>query len=58
MKKPEFNPDEKMKIAAAFQHPNVKVILTPPTTHKKKEGPEAGKSEKDAADDKEIRMER
>jgi hypothetical protein len=31
----------------------------PPVTHKKKEGADgAGKSEKDAADDKEIRMER
>jgi cullin 3 len=58
MKKPEFAPEEKMKIAAAFQNPNVKVVFTPPTTHKKKEGPEAGKSEKDVADDKEIRMER
>ena len=59
MKKPEFAPEEKMKIATAFQHPNVKVVFTPPTTHKKKEAPgEGGKSEKDAADDKEIRMER
>jgi hypothetical protein len=34
------------------------VTFTPAITHKKKEGAEAGKSEKDAADDKEIRMER
>jgi hypothetical protein len=58
MKKPEFAPDEKMKIATTFQHPNVKVVFTPPTTHKKREGPEAGKTEKDAADDKEIKTER
>jgi hypothetical protein len=56
MKKPEFSLEEKMKIAAAFQHPNVKVVFTPPTTHKKKEAPEPGKG--DGGDDKEIRMER
>lgn len=58
MKKPEFAPDEKMKIAATFQHPNVKVVFTPLNTHKKREGPEPGRAEKDAADDKEIKTER
>jgi hypothetical protein len=58
MKKPEFRPEEKMKIAASFTHPNVKVVFTPPTTHKKKEGANEANKQKDEADDKEIRMER
>jgi hypothetical protein len=57
MKKPEFAAEEKMKIASVFQNPNVKVTFTPPTTHKKKEAPDS-QAQKDAADDKEIRMER
>lgn len=40
IKKPEFAPDEKMKIAKVFQNPNIKVVLTPASTQKKKEGGE------------------
>ena len=29
--KPEFTPDEKMNIAAIFQHPNIRVVLCPPS---------------------------
>ncbi len=35
--KPEFAPDEKMKIAATFQHPNIRVVLSPPSGIKIKE---------------------
>ena len=37
LSKPDFAPDEKMKIAATFQSPNMRVVLSPPSGLKIKE---------------------
>jgi hypothetical protein len=63
MKKPEFAPDEKMKIAATFQNPNMRVVLSPPSGSKIKEAASApGQPGKDvgrvATSEQEIRSER
>ena len=63
LSKPEFAPDEKMKVAATFQNPNMRVVLSPPSGSKIKEAASApGQPGKDAGrvatSEQEIRSER
>jgi cullin 3 len=55
MKKPEFVPEEKLKVTGNFVNANVKVTFTPAVTHKKKT---TEKDEGEKVDDEDIRKER